>query len=58
MLDPVLYGRNGQWSVSLWFKASPAGLAGNQFEYIFSHSNREQPYATGWEANQVRQLYP
>lgn len=57
MLDPVAYGRDGKWAVSLWFKPSPSGLAGNQFEYIYSHTNREQKYTTGWEANQVQPLH-
>lgn len=53
MLDPVLYGKNGQWAISLWFKPSPTGLAGSQFEYLLSHTNRAQAYPTGWEANQA-----
>ena len=53
VLDPVVYGRQGAWAINLWFKASPGGLYGDQFEYLYSHSNANAQYLTGWEANQV-----
>lgn len=53
VLDPVGYGTNGSWAISLWMQPSPAGLAGTQFEYIYSQDNRAGAYPTGWEPNQV-----
>ena len=54
VLDPVSYGTNGSWAISLWMQPSPAGLTGTQFEYIYSQNNSAEAYPTGWEPNQVR----
>lgn len=53
ILDPVEFGQEGPWGLSLWFRPSPAGLVGDQFEYLFSQGNADTTYATGFEANQV-----
>lgn len=52
-LDPVEYGQGGAWAINLWFRASPSGLVGDQFAYLFSQQNSDQAYTYGWEANQV-----
>jgi len=53
MLDPVEFGRGGQWAISIWFRPNPSGLMGNEFEYIFSQGRKGVEYTTGYEPNQV-----
>ena len=57
MLDPVEYGRSGQWAISIWFRPNPSGLVGDQFEYIFSQGRKGVEYeatsAAGYLPDQV-----
>ena len=52
-LDPVQFGQEGQWTVSMWFRPNPSGLVGDQFEYLFSQQNQDERYTSGFEPNQV-----
>ena len=58
ILDPVEFGQEGPWALSLWFRPTPTGLVGDQFEYLFSQGNADTTYATGFEANQVKSNEP
>lgn len=56
ILDPVEFGEEGPWALSLWFCPTPLGLVGDQFEYLFSQGNADTAYLTGYEPNQVRPI--
>ena len=51
LLDPVPYGKNGSWAITVWIK--PGGLVGGGYEYLFSPNQSDPTLPTMVQSNQV-----
>lgn len=54
-LDPVDYGKNGDFAINLWMKHNSS--SGNTFEFLFSHGDSDKN-ADPWQPNEVQIYLP
>ena len=51
LLDPVPYGQQGPWAISLWFKVTD--ISGTSLQYLLAHAASNNYAEDSLDPNQV-----